>query len=41
MTAFLSDTSIVLLSLSEPERIPQHVRDTVEGEMIYLSVISY
>ncbi len=41
MTGFLFDTNIVLLGLSEPERIPQHVRDTVEGEVIYVSVISY
>jgi hypothetical protein len=33
MTGFLFDTNIVLLGLSEPVRIPQHVRDTVEGEV--------
>jgi PIN domain nuclease of toxin-antitoxin system len=41
MTGFLFDTNIVLLGLSEPVRIPQHVRDTVEGQVIYVSVISY
>jgi PIN domain nuclease of toxin-antitoxin system len=41
MNGYLFDTNIALLGLAEPERIPRHVRDAVESEPVYLSVLSY
>lgn len=41
MSGFLFDTSIALLGLTAPERIPPKVRSTVDGGAVYLSVISY
>lgn len=41
MTGFLLDTNIALIGLAEPERIPAHVRNTLDTGLLYLSVISY
>jgi PIN domain nuclease of toxin-antitoxin system len=38
---YLLDTSIALLGLVSPERIPPEVRLAIEGAPVYLSVISY
>jgi len=41
MTAYLLDTNIALVGLTEPERISPEVRRRVEAGPVYLSVISY
>lgn len=41
MNGYLLDTSIALLSLVSPERIPPAVRRAIEGGPVYLSVLSY
>jgi PIN domain nuclease of toxin-antitoxin system len=38
---YLFDTNIALLGLAAPERIPGPVREAVEGQPVYLSVLSY
>lgn len=41
MKGYLLDTSVALLGLASPERIPPDVRLAIEGGPVYLSVISY
>jgi PIN domain nuclease of toxin-antitoxin system len=41
VTGYLLDTSIALLSMTLPERIPEAVRRELDGHPVYLSVISY
>jgi PIN domain nuclease of toxin-antitoxin system len=41
VTGYLLDTSIALLSMTSPERIPEAVRRELDGQQVYLSVISY
>jgi PIN domain nuclease of toxin-antitoxin system len=41
LNGYLLDTDVILLALSEPRRIPRHVRDAVEKERLYMSVLSY
>jgi PIN domain nuclease of toxin-antitoxin system len=41
MSGCLLDTSIALLALASPERIPPKVRLAIEVGPVYLSVISY
>lgn len=41
MKRYLLDTNVALIGLAAPERLPAHMRDALDGESVYLSVLSY
>jgi PIN domain nuclease of toxin-antitoxin system len=38
---YLLDTNVALIGLAAPERLPSHMLEALDGEPLYLSVLSY
>ncbi len=41
MKGYLLDTNVALIGLAAPERLPSHMLEALDGEPLYLSVLSY